>query len=84
MHKIPRNISGLKLARLLKRYNYRITRQTGSHMRLVSDYNNDEHKITIPAHTPIKIGTLNNILKDISDYLGISKEELITKLFNNQ
>jgi len=84
MHKIPRNISGLKLAGLLKCYNYKITRQTGSHIRLVSDYNNDEHKITIPAHNPIKIGTLNNILKDISDYLGISKGELIAKLFDNQ
>ncbi len=34
MPKIPRDISGLKLAKLLEKYNYRITRQTGSHIRL--------------------------------------------------
>jgi len=84
MPKIPRDISGLKLAKLLEKYNYRITRQTGSHIRLVSNYNKDEHRITIPSHTSIKIGTLNNILRDISNYIGVSKEELVNSLFNDE
>ena len=81
MPKIPRNISGKKLAKLLKNYGYTIEHKTGSHIRLVSNFKSTKHKITIPDHNPIKIGTLNNILNDISEYLGFSKEELIKKLF---
>ncbi len=81
MPKIPRGVSGKKLAKLLKKYGYRVNRKTGSHLRLVSNYKNTDHKITIPDHNPIKIGTLNNILNDVSEYLGISKEELIKNLF---
>jgi predicted RNA binding protein YcfA (HicA-like mRNA interferase family) len=32
--RLPRDISGLDLAKKLEVYGYRITRQTGSHMRL--------------------------------------------------
>ena len=81
MPKIPRDISGRKLAKLLNIYKYEIEREKGSHIRLVSTHQLFEHKITIPDRQPIKIGTLNNILNDISDYLKISKQELIDKLF---
>jgi predicted RNA binding protein YcfA (HicA-like mRNA interferase family) len=81
MPKLPRDISGMELAGLLKKYGYRITRQTGSHIRLVSKHAKEEHNVTIPAHNPLKIGTLNNILKEVSDYIGITKEELIKNLF---
>ncbi|MHA1337706.1 MAG: type II toxin-antitoxin system HicA family toxin [Promethearchaeota archaeon] len=78
--KIPRNVSGEKLSKLLKKFGFRITRQTGSHMRLTSNINGIFH-ITIPKHKNLKIGTLNNILSDIADYLNINKNELILELF---
>ena len=81
MPKVPRDISGKQLAQLLSKYGYNITRQTGSHIRLVSTRRGFEHKATIPDHQPIKIGTLNNILADIADYLQISKQELLEQLF---
>jgi predicted RNA binding protein YcfA (HicA-like mRNA interferase family) len=81
MPKIPRDISGKQLIKLLKKFGYRSTRQTGSHIRLLSNYLETEHKITIPAHSYIKIKTLNNILNEISEYLEISKEELLESLF---
>ncbi len=81
MPKLPRDVSGIKLVSLLKKYDYKITRQTGSHIRLTSRYTGEEHNITIPAHKPIKIGTLNNILKEVAEYLGITKGELIKNLF---
>ena len=82
MPRIPRDISGRELIKLLgKKYGYRLERETGSHIRLKSVYKKSEHKITIPDHSEIKIGTLNNILKDISGYLGMSKEDLIKELF---
>jgi len=54
--KIPRDISGRKLAKLLEKYGYKIIRESASHMRLISKYKDKEHKITIPDHNPIKSG----------------------------
>ena len=75
--RIPRDISGKELAKRLSKYGYKVARQTGSHMRLVTG----EHHITIPAHDPIRVGTLSKILADIADHLGRTKEELIRELF---
>jgi predicted RNA binding protein YcfA (HicA-like mRNA interferase family) len=57
--KLPRDLSGADLARALSRYGYQITRQSGSHMRLSSSYKGTQHHVTIPAHSPLKIGTLS-------------------------
>jgi predicted RNA binding protein YcfA (HicA-like mRNA interferase family) len=81
MPKIPRDISGQKLARILEKYAYETTRQTGSHLRLVSLWEGSEHKITIPNHDPIKIGTLNSILQEVADYLKTDKATLLLELF---
>lgn len=78
--KLPREISGLKLAKLLKKYDYEITRQTGSHMRLTTTQEG-EHHITIPVHNCLKIGTLSSILNDIATHLRIDKSHLIRELF---
>ena len=34
--KIPRDISGEELSKLLRKYGYAVTQQTGSHMRLTT------------------------------------------------
>ncbi|NTU42442.1 MAG: type II toxin-antitoxin system HicA family toxin [Nitrospirales bacterium] len=81
MPKIPRDLSGRDLASLLNRFGYEITRQTGSHIRLTSNRNGKEHHITIPDHTPLKTGTLNNILKEIADSLKTNKQLLVKELF---
>ncbi|NWF53016.1 MAG: type II toxin-antitoxin system HicA family toxin [Nitrospirae bacterium] len=83
MPKIPRDISGKTLAKLLSKYGYEITRQTGSHIRLTSSSSELTHYITIPDHPLIKIGTLNKILKEIADRLKIDKETLVEKLFKD-
>jgi predicted RNA binding protein YcfA (HicA-like mRNA interferase family) len=78
--KLPRDLSGEELAKLLKKYGYEITRQTGSHMRLTTRLKG-EHHITIPKHKPLKPGTLNSILKDVAEHFGIDRNELIEDLF---
>ncbi len=78
--KLPREISGVELAKLLKKYDYEITRQTGSHIRLTTT-SKGEHHITIPAHKYLKIGTLSNILSDIAVHFKINKGDLIKELF---
>lgn len=50
-------------------------------MRLKSETMGKQHFITIPLHKPLKLGTLNNILSDIAEYLQMSKKELMEKLF---
>ena len=35
--KLPRDLSGLELAQLLRTVGYEITRQTGSHLRLTTE-----------------------------------------------
>ena len=79
--KIPRDIKGIDLCKYLNKYGYTITKQTGSHIRLTTQ-ENGEHHITIPRHNPLRIGTANNIIKDVSEHLGISKNDLINQLFS--
>jgi predicted RNA binding protein YcfA (HicA-like mRNA interferase family) len=78
--KLPREISGVELAKLLEKYGYQITRQTGSHIRLTTTAKG-EHYITIPAHKYLKIGTLSGILNDVSIHFEINKSDLIKELF---
>jgi len=70
----------VELAKLLKKYGYEITRQTGSHIRLTTTLQG-EHHITIPAHKYLKIGTLSSILNDIASHLKIDKNDLVKELF---
>ena len=79
--KIPRDISGKTIIKKLEKLGYIQTRQSGSHIRLTAIIQGKEHHITIPNHNPIKIGTLNNILKDISSHHNTSKDEIIKILF---
>ncbi len=79
--KLPRDISGKDLIKALSRLDYEVTRQTGSHVRLTTQ-RNGEHNITVPAHDPIKIGTLNSILRGVSEHIGMSRNELIKFLFD--
>ena len=78
--KIPRNLTGKDLIRSLKKLGYLPTRQSGSHIRL-STMVNGEHHITIPNHSPLKVGTLSAILNDIATHHGLNKAELINMIF---
>jgi len=63
-----------------RRFGYRVVRQTGSHLRLTR-VGSTRHHGTIPAHDPLKIGTLAAILKDVVDHLQLDRDELIERLF---
>ncbi len=79
--KLPRDMGGEELAALLGRYGYKITRQTGSHMRLTSTSKGFEHHITIPRHKPLRVGTLSSIVNEIAAYLEIERQKLVKELF---
>lgn len=50
-------------------------------MRLTSRLKGAEHHVTIPAHNPLRIGTLSQILSDVSAYLQMDREALLKSLF---
>ena len=78
--RLPRDITGLEVARLLAKFGYRTTRTTGSHQRLTT-IQGGEHHITIPLHSPLRVGTLAAILAEVAEHLGITREELSERLF---
>jgi predicted RNA binding protein YcfA (HicA-like mRNA interferase family) len=78
--KVPRDIDSHQLIKLLYKFGYEPTRQSGSHIRLTTQQNG-QHHITIPHHDPLKIGTLNAILTEVAQHLGIPKQDLVERLF---
>ncbi len=78
--KLPRDCSADALARALRTLGYVQTRQTGSHIRLTTQ-TGGEHHITIPAHDPLKIGTLSAVLREVAAHHGLSRQQLLERLF---
>jgi len=72
--KTPRNLSAQDLIKILSNHGYQVTRQKGSHIRLIKTSHKGEHAITVPNHNPLKIGTLSAIINDVTNYLEIDKE----------
>jgi predicted RNA binding protein YcfA (HicA-like mRNA interferase family) len=81
--RVPRGLSSTQLIKLLSNFDYEITRQTGSHIRLTTQ-SNGQHHITIPAHDPLKIGTLNAILRGVAEHLGLTKDEFLEQMFGER
>ncbi len=78
--KIPRDITGADLVRALRVLGYERVRQDGSHIRLSTNVNGTHH-ITVPAHRPLKTGTLlGGVLKPVAAHHKLSVAELIGKL----
>lgn len=77
--RLPRDVSGAELAKALRRVGYLISRQTGSHIRVVTHEPN-EHRVTVPNHDFLKIGTLSSILEDVASHLEIERSELLDRL----
>jgi predicted RNA binding protein YcfA (HicA-like mRNA interferase family) len=79
--KLPRDLSGVQLAKHLGRVGYKVTRQTGSHIRLTVE-EPVQHHITIPAHDALKIGTLSAVLGEVATHLKLTRDELLGRLFD--
>lgn len=78
--RLPRDLTGEQLAHRLEKPGYRVTRQTGSHMRLTTD-EQGEHHITVPRHDPLRIGTLAAILSDVTEHFRSSRDAIERQLF---
>jgi predicted RNA binding protein YcfA (HicA-like mRNA interferase family) len=78
--RLPRNLSGDDLIAALAKLGYRPTRQRGSHVRLTTDQNG-KHDVTVPRHDPLRVGTLAAIFRDVAAHSGITRDELLERLF---
>lgn len=64
----------------LRPFDHSITRQAGSHLRFTT-YEHGEHHLTIPQHTPLRIGTLSAILADVAAHFELTRAQLSQRLF---
>lgn len=78
--RLPRDVSGPELAKLLEAFGYVVTRQKGSHLRLTTQ-NGGEHHVTVPNHNALRTGTLNGVLKDVAEHAGVARDVVVDKLF---
>ena len=77
--RLPRDLDGPRLVKALRVLGYEPTRQKGSHIRVTTQRDGENHEV-IPYHDPIKAGTLASILKRIAAHHGLTVEALLRML----
>ena len=78
--KIPRDLLGRDLARALcAKWSYQKVNQVGSHIILQTE-TPGHHRVSIPDHKPLRIGTLNAILRELAAAKGVTREEILASL----
>lgn len=78
--KLPRDLSSREVIHALSKFGYRIVRQTGSHIRLTTTLVG-EHHLTVPAHDPVKVGTLRVIVGMVAIHFKKTRQEMTDELF---
>jgi predicted RNA binding protein YcfA (HicA-like mRNA interferase family) len=78
--KIPRDLSGQELAAALCRHwGYEKVNQVGSHI-ILQTREPTPHRIAIPAHKAVRLGTLNGILRAVANHKGVDKQAILDTL----
>jgi predicted RNA binding protein YcfA (HicA-like mRNA interferase family) len=78
--KLPRDISGRKLVKILSRnWGYRQIHQTGSHIILETE-EPGHHRLAVPDHESLRVGTLNSILRAVAEHKRTIREEILRSL----
>jgi len=77
---MPRDVYGRTLADHLKRHwQYTEERQTGSHIILRTEIPLGQ-TLPIPAHKPLRTGTLSAIIRMVAEHKGVSRDEILNEL----
>ncbi|MBI3935074.1 MAG: type II toxin-antitoxin system HicA family toxin [Acidobacteria bacterium] len=78
--KIPRDLSGHDLATALCRHwgNTQV-HQVGSHT-ILQTQEPSPHRIVIPAHPALRVGTLNGILRAVARHKGVEKQDILDSI----
>ena len=75
--KIPRDLSGAQLVKVLCRdWGYRVIHQEGSHIILQTETPSHQ-RLSVPNHNPLRVGTLNGIVRVVSAHNGMERQQLL-------
>jgi len=78
--KIPRDLSGRDLIKALCRdWGYRQVHQAGSHVILETG-EPAHHRLAVPDHHVLRVGTLNGILRAVAEHKRITREAILATL----
>jgi predicted RNA binding protein YcfA (HicA-like mRNA interferase family) len=78
--RLPRDLSGADLINLLcKHFGYRKINQEGSHL-ILETTDPCQHRISIPDHNPLRVGTLNAILRVVASAKKVDKSVILDLL----
>lgn len=78
--RLPRELYGRELARhLCANWAYRQVNQVGSHIILQTEIP-QRHRLSIPDHKPLRIGTLNAILRQVASAKSVAREDVLAAL----
>ena len=78
--KLPRDLSGHDLVKALgRKWGYQQVHQVGSHI-ILQTAEPTAHRIAIPAHHVLRVGTLNGILRSVAEHKGVTREEILDTL----
>jgi predicted RNA binding protein YcfA (HicA-like mRNA interferase family) len=78
--KIPRDLYGRDLsAALCRDWNYEKVNQVGSHIILQTE-KPAHHRVSIPDHKPLRLGTLNAILREVAVAKRTTRESILASL----
>ena len=64
-----RRLSGKEVIVFCEQYNFKISRQKGSHVNLSRVVSESKQVVTIPNHKEIDRGTLHNIFKKLLPFI---------------
>jgi predicted RNA binding protein YcfA (HicA-like mRNA interferase family) len=79
--KLPRGVSGRQVIAALERsFGYHVVHREGSHVVLETDPPH-RHRLSVPDHKALRVGTLNAILRAVAQAQGIGKQEVVRRLF---
>ncbi len=78
--KIPRDLSGAQLVKVLCRDGGdREINQEGSHIILQTETPSHQ-RLSVPNHNPLRVGTLNGIVRVVSAHKGVERQQLLDNL----
>ena len=78
--KVPRDLSGAQLVKVLCRdWGYRVVHQEGSHIILQTDMPTPQ-RLSVPNLNPLRVGTLNSIVRAVSAHKGVERQQLLEAL----
>ncbi len=78
--RLPRDVYGRDLAATLcHHWDYREVNRVGSHIILQTD-TPGHHRISVPDHKPLRVGTLNAILRAVAEAKQSTRERILSSL----